>query len=592
MLTPDEIKVVSLEILQNAVLFGGKANASAVLKILGRDYPNLRPKLKESKDEIIAIVEEWNKKTFEELETNLKELDPKMYQQVLIEKQKKQEKPKTTGIELPELPEAVMGKVVMRLAPYPSGALHLGNSRMAILNGYYTRRYNGKLILAFDDTIGSAEKTIDAESYDLIPEALEYLGIKWHETIYKSDRMPIFYEYAEKLIKMDKMYICTCPGDEWREKNKIPGIACAHRKNSLDENLEQWQKMLDGSYAQGEAVARLKTGMDQKDPALRDQIALRISEGQHPRVGDKYRVWPLLEYSWGIDDHLLNMTHIIRGIDLVKEGTIEQIIWDWFNWKHPQIILHGRVQTEGFSFSKSKDAHNIREGIYHGWDDPRTWSLQALKRRGFLPEAIWNTILSMGIGPNAVKLSPANIYHANRVLVDDNTPRLFGIDEKVLIQINNIPTTLQEVIQVPNHPTNQSLGEHTLPVGKVTKDNTLELFIEKKDAEQLTVEQKYARLLHLFNIEFTSRNSKGIKANYLGTDVAFIKDKNAPFIQWLPTTQYLTVPLLLENGQEQKVYIEPHLKTYKKGTLFQILRKAFVSVDEVESNLSLIFAHT
>ena len=592
MLTEPEAKAIIKVILVNGIQYGGKASEAAVLKIVGREMVELRPRMKEIREEIIDLLNDWNTKSLEEFRIALSGLDKGKLKEIEASRSHKEEKPeKSSGIELPPLPGAEDGKVVLRMAPFPSGALHIGNARMVLLNGYYSGRYNGRLVLCYDDTIGSAEKTIDPESYDLIPDALDYLGVKYHEVVYKSDRLPIFYEYTEKLLRMNKMYVCTCNGAEWREEHKITGISCPCRPRGIEENLNLWQKMLDGEYQVGQAVVRLKTGMEeQKDPALRDQVALRISEALHPRVGDKYRVWPLLEFSWGIDDHLLGMTHIIRGIDLVKEGTIEKIIWDWFGWKNPEIILHGRVKTEGFTISKSKAAKDIREGKYSGWDDPRTWSLQSLRRRGYLPKALWNAILSLGIGPNAVKLSPVNLYHANRELVDNAVSRVFAIEQPVPITIEEVPRDLPEVITMANHPTNPNLGTHELHIGKATAGGKLSLVIESADAERLK-SFRYARLMHLFNIEVTKVTSTGVTATYYGDDHTFIYENKYPFIHWLPKTNFLTVPLTLENGSVSKISVEPIVQSFAKGTLMQLVRKEFVAKDNAGNEVSLIFAH-
>ncbi|OLS27607.1 MAG: Glutamate--tRNA ligase [Candidatus Heimdallarchaeota archaeon LC_3] len=590
MFTSEELNKITLIIVQNGVQYQGKANLGAVLKTIGRNYPEFRPRMKQIKNDIIKQVNKWNKKTVEDFHAKLKELDPIKYQEI-VEKNQDQ-KSRTEEIQLPELKNAKIGKVVLRMAPYPSGALHIGNARMAVLNGYYAKKYKGKLILVFDDTIGSEAKTINVESYDLIPEALDYLGINPTETVYKSDRLPLFYEHAVKLFDIKKLYVCTCDANVWHKQNKLieerSGMSCACRSRDTKENSDLWGKMIDGSFNPGEAVVRMKTGMDQPDSALRDQIALRISDKIHPRVEDKYRVWPLLEYSWGIDDHLLGMTHIIRGIDLYKEGEIEKIIWDWFGWSHPEIIHHGRVKTEGFTFSKSKDAKKIRDGIYSGWDDPRTWSLQSLKRRGYLKEAIWNATLALGMGTGSVKISPKNFYHANRELIDNTAYRLFGLGEKMLIKISNIPSSIPKKIEVPNHPTNEKLGKHLLLFGDIDQGK-VNLFIDKTDIKILK-KFPYARLMHLFNVKIDNVTKTHVLATYQGDDHQFIYENKYPIIQWLGDEDE-KVFVTLENGEKTKMFIDPYVTQFKKGTLFQVIRNAFYSIDEEFPNLSLIFAH-
>ena len=139
---------------------------------------------------------------------------------------------------------------------------------------------------------------------------------------------------------MGKAYVCDCDAGKWRDQFKLKKKACPCRSNPVEENLVRWEKMLDGTYAEKTAGVRIKTSMDHPDPALRDHIIMRISEREHPRIGQKYRVWPLLEFSWGVEDHLLGITHIIRGKDLMKEDRVEEQIWEMFRWKKSTEFIH------------------------------------------------------------------------------------------------------------------------------------------------------------------------------------------------------------------------------------------------------------
>ena len=180
----------------------------------------------------------------------------------------------------------------MRLAPYPSGALHIGNARMVILNSEYAKRYGGDLILFFDDTIGSPKsmrnspkaKYVLPEAYKLIEDGLKWLNVDYSKVHYKSDRLDIYYQYCKTLIEDNIAYVCFCDASDFRDKYKKQKKDCPHRNQSIPLNLKEWDKIRTGKYHEMEAVVRLKTGMDQKDPALRDQIIMRISEAEHPRV--------------------------------------------------------------------------------------------------------------------------------------------------------------------------------------------------------------------------------------------------------------------------------------------------------------------
>ncbi|MFX1395370.1 MAG: glutamate--tRNA ligase family protein, partial [Promethearchaeota archaeon] len=303
-------KILWISGLKNAVEFGGKPNKKAIMGKLMAQKTDLRSETKTIIPILNQIVEEISQLSLDEQKEKLLQLDPSAF----VKKETQFERK-----ELPELPNLKnYNKVVMRLAPYPSGALHIGNARMIVLNNEYIKKYGGELILFYDDTIGSPKSLRDSpkakyvlpEAYDLIKEGLEWLGVKYSKVYYKSDRLEFFYEYTEKLIKENIAYICFCEAKEFKEKYKSQKSNCPHRDNSVETNLKEWTNMLNGNYQEQEAVVRLKTGMDQKDPALRDQIIMRISEAEHPRVGNKYIVWPMLEFSWAIDDYLIGVTHI------------------------------------------------------------------------------------------------------------------------------------------------------------------------------------------------------------------------------------------------------------------------------------------
>jgi len=326
--------------LENSVKFGGKPNSKAVLgKLLGQN-PELRSQVNGIKAILDEIVLEISKLTLQEQKAKLLELNPDALEKKTSKKEKKK---------LPELPNIQnYDKIVMRLAPYPSGALHIGNARMVILNNEYVKKYNGDLILFFDDTIGSPKslrntpkaKYLLPEAYGLIEDGLKWLETSYSKVYYKSNRLEIYYEYCEKLIRDDIAYICFCTAAEFKNKYKDRKLDCPHRDQTLSTNLKEWNNMLKGKYHEMEVVVRLKTGMRHKDPAQRDQILMRISEAEHPRVGTKYIVWPMLEFSWAIDDYLIGVTHILRGSDLIKEDYIEEFIWNHFWFKRVMRIKY------------------------------------------------------------------------------------------------------------------------------------------------------------------------------------------------------------------------------------------------------------
>ena len=347
--------------LKNAIEHKGKAEQQSVLSGLfaeglkKQDIKSTIPVIQKVLKEINSMSLEKQEREFDKIKDTIKKRE--------------------TRKGLQELPEAEQGKVIMRFAPFPSGPLHIGNTRQLILNDEYVKMYNGKLLLVMDDTAGSKEKPVETAAYDLIKQGVDWLNVKYDKKIiYKSDRLEKYYAYAEELIKKGYMYVCSCSSEEIKNLRE-KGIECSCRNLPVYKHEERWGKMFSKDVRQGEFTVRLKTSMSDPDPAFRDRVMLKISEREHPRAGKKYKVWPMLDFSWAIDDHLLNITHIIRGIDLMIETKTEKFIWDIFKWKHPVTMHTGFLAIEGIKISKSKGAKEVHSGQYLGWNDPRMWSL-------------------------------------------------------------------------------------------------------------------------------------------------------------------------------------------------------------------------
>ncbi len=581
-------KIIWLEGLINAIKFKGKANPKAVMGKLMRDVPELRSKGAEIKIKIFTIIEEINQLGIELQKEKVLLLDP----HALDEKEKSKPQEKV----LPELPGAENGKVVMRLAPYPSGALHIGNARMVILNDEYVKRYNGKLLLVFDDTIGTTlgkikepnAKYVIPEAYDLIPEGLDWLGVKYHDTIYKSDRVEIYQTEAGKMIDKGEAYVCSCEGKIFREQYKRPGKNCPCRGKSIEHHQEMYDKMKEGKIGEGEAVVRLKTGMDQKDPALRDHIIMRISDAPHPRIGTKVRLWPILEWSWGLDDHLLGITHIIRGIDLKKEGEIEKYIWDLYGWKHSHISLYGRLKFDDeFKLSKTLARRSVQSGKYDGWDDPRTWSLQSLKSRGVHPDAVRQSLLDLGLSKRGIVFDKDWIYSYNTKIIDPVSNRYWFVEDPLKVSITDIPLgsfTAKPLIN-PQFP---EKGSREIPIE--IKDGNCEFFMTKNDLAEV-VNQK-GKILHppikegqiirfkdIFNVSITNIGDE-ITAKFESLD----KISNVRKIQVVPDNEKIPIKILQPNGIVTKGYGEINLKNLKPGTNVQFERYGYVKLRDISKS--------
>ncbi|MFW9853661.1 MAG: glutamate--tRNA ligase [Candidatus Thorarchaeota archaeon] len=574
-----DIELIEKLTLQNAIKYNGQASLKSTLgSVIRSDPAAFKPRIHETKLLVEKMVERVNALTLEQQKARLSEISP---ESLIQDKKRKKE----INIELPPNPDFT--QTVLRLAPYPSGPLHIGNSRMVVLNDYCTKKYNGKLLLVYDDTIGSETKLIDPTAYDSILEGLDYLGVTIHGIYYKSDRLNLFYRYAREIISKGEAYVCTCGANIWRNRYKEQKKSCPCRPHSIEENLDNWVKMLDGTYPEKGAVVRLKSGMALADPAIRDPALLRISEREHPRVGTKYRVWPLLEYSWGIDDHDLGISHIIRGKDLRKEGIIEQMIWKVFQWKEPKILLYGRMKLKGLKLSKSLTAKYIRDGTYLDWRDPRTWSLQSLKRRGIQKDAIHNALLKVGLSSVDVTFSPEAIYSANRKLIDSTSNRYFFVADPIKLTITDVPGFIKAAKPL-RHPEHPDLGRREIMID--IEDATVDIYVPKQELIRLG-DKRTIRLKDLMNITITDHKEEIALGRYESKEVQDAREMKAPMTQWVPVNTALPTEILLPDGNFLIGVSELGLQNEILGNIIQFERVAFCRVEELGSPIRMIFVH-
>ena len=325
------------------------------------------PKIKE-------IVDEINSLSFKEQKDALEKVKDQL-----------QVRPKREG--LSELPDVSKKGVVMRFAPSPSGPLHIGHALTACLSYLYVKKYGGTFYVRIEDT---NPENIDKDSYRLIQQDANFLFEKKARIIIQSERMNLYYTYAEKLLNKKKVYVCTCSGDDFRifsQKKKD----CPCKKLSKKEHILRWKHMLDKKgYKEGEAVLRFFSSMAHKNPAMRDFPLARINETPHPKQKRKYRVWPLMNLAVTVDDIELKMTHIIRGKDHRDNSLRQNMVYEALGMKKfPWVFFLGIKKFKDLNLSSTVMKEKIDEGVYSGWDDKRLPTIVSLKKQGYHPEAFW-----------------------------------------------------------------------------------------------------------------------------------------------------------------------------------------------------------
>ena len=545
--------------LQNALEHDGRAEPGPILSRLLAADPALRSRAGELSPTVDAIVREISGLSSEAQRSELALLGG--------EEQTTARPAGGSTASFPELPGAVPGQVVLRLAPFPSGTLHIGNARMVFVNDHYRRRYDGKLLLVFDDTIGSEDKRVDPELFDLIRQDLDRAGAAPDAVYYKSDRIPRFYPWARRVIQAGAAYVCRCPAALLRE-NRAGGVACPERSEGIPETLDHWQGMLDGRYAEGQAVLRLKTDMADPDPAFRDRVLFRISERDHPRVGHRYRVWPLLEFSWAVDDVELGVTHVLRGKDLVIEDRMEQFLWDLLKETGPSFAHWGLLRVREAKLSKSKSYREVKSGEYDGWADPRTWSLASLDRRGISMEAVRRFTLSFGMSLADVEVPAETLYAENRSIIDATTSRRSFVADPVRVNVTGFPGELSRV-DLPNHPDLPALGSRVVEAGP-------SFWLARQDLSMRAGME--VRLKDLVNVELP----REIPSTGTGPIVAPFTsrpNKKLPRLQWVGASGSAEVDLLGTEGQHTHGIGEGSLVNSPPGAIYQFERVGFVRVE-------------
>ncbi|MFQ6011277.1 MAG: glutamate--tRNA ligase, partial [Nitrososphaerales archaeon] len=413
------------------------------------------------------------------------------------------------------------------------------------------------------------------EFYELIREDLRWLSCDWDEEVIQSDRMEIYYEHAEKLLSLGKGYICTCsPSNFKREVGHSKPCKC--RQLGPKDNLERWFQMLS-DLKEGGAVYRIKTDLKHPNPAIRDWPALRIidtKKSPHSRTQDRYRVWPLYNFASAIDDHLLQISHIIRGKEHQSNMIKQKYLYDYFGWKYPEYIHYGRLKMDGVELSKSKILEGVYSGTYWGFDDPRLATIASLRRRGYQSSAIRRIIHEIGYKPVDVTVSWELLNSYNRKVIDSTTPRYSVVISPVELLINGVEGPL--TVNLPRHPREKSMG-----VRKIMLDaGSIKVRISKSDVKKITGGNS-VRLMGLMNITSGKKVGGKLTAVYSSTEIPQAQKQKLDFINWVYGKKSITVEVIMPDGNAQSCLGEDTLREERVGAIIQLERVGFGRIDDV-----------
>ncbi|NLM55530.1 MAG: glutamine--tRNA ligase/YqeY domain fusion protein [Firmicutes bacterium] len=366
--------------------------------------------------------------------------------------------------------------VVTRFPPEPNGYLHIGHAKSICLNFGLARDYGGRCHLRFDDTNPVKE---EEEYMESIKEDVRWLGFDWGEHLYHaSDYFEQLYEFAVKLIKKGKAYVCHLSQDEIREYRGTltePGRESPYRNRSVEENLDLFERMRKGEFADGECVLRAKIDMASPNVVMRDPILYRIRHVSHPRTGDRWCIYPMYDFTHCLSDALEGITHSICTLEFENNRPLyEWILEEVFDGPHPQQIEFARLNLSYTVMSKRKLLRLVEEGIVSGWDDPRMPTIAGLRRRGFTPEAIRDFCDRIGVAKANSVVDYALLEHCLREDLNQRAERTMAVLRPLKVVITNYPEGQVEYLEAVNNPQDPSAGTRQIPFAR-------EIYIEQDD---------------------------------------------------------------------------------------------------------------
>lgn len=434
------------------------------------------------------------------------------------------------------------GKVFTRFPPEPNGFLHIGHSKAIMVNFGYAKYHGGNCYLRFDDTNPEAEEEV---YFNSIKDMIAWLGFEPWKITYSSDYFDELYELAEKLIKEDKAYVCHCTPEEVKAQRgmKPDGtlggdrFPSPYRSRSVEENLTEFRKMRDGAYEPGKAVLRMKMDIYSPNPQMWDLVAYRVLNAPHHRTGDKWRIYPTYDFTHCLVDSFENISHSLCTTEFRLSRVSYEWLCDALHVYRPAQREYGRLNITGTIMSKRKIAKLVNDGHVRSWDDPRLYTLEAIRRRGVPPGAILSFINTLGVTTSVTNIQVVRLESAVRAYLDSTTPRLMLLSEPLLCEVDNVDEDFVEEVEIPYKPGAEAkFGTRKL---RFTK----RFFIDRCDYRD-DVDKEYFRLapgqpVGLMKVPFNV-SVKEVKRDSTGNVTKVIvnydndaKRKPKTYIQWV-----------------------------------------------------------
>ncbi len=564
----DEVRKIARKYaLKNAFDFGKADQQSVLGKVVplakGTDVSTARSIVEEQ----VSIVNGMSK---EEIGMEYKKFEKE------FEKKAKETVERTAAPNL-TIEGAEMGKVVTRISPAPSGYMHIGHVKQALLSEQVSKIYHGKFYRYFDDT---DPEQCRQEYVDAMMKDHEWLGMKFDKTYYASDHVEKMYEYAKLLINGGRAYTCMCSRDVMKEK-RFSGEECEHRKQRPDDNMRLFGKMLDGELHEGDATVRFMGDMKAQNTVMRDPVILRVSEAPHYRVGRRYRVWPTYEFNTPIVDSLNGITDIIRSKEYELRDEESRAILKALGLRVPRMHLEARLNIKGNITQKRDIRKLIEEGRLQGWDDPRLLTIMALRRRGITALAIRNFVLRLGMTKTDSVVPMEMLLAENKKMIDPIAKHLYFVPDPVKLVVKGRQTSRAKL---KLHPTNDD---------GFREYETKETFYISKDDAANVEEGAVLRLKDFADVKLLEKGKTITAQNAEG--------KNGKIVQWVSEGNCINctvlIPLPILDGEGnfnpnslRKVsgFVEGYAEKLKEREIVQFERFGYCILDE-KKGMQFIF---
>lgn len=521
-------------------------------------------------------------------------------------------------------------KLRFRFPPEPNGYLHIGHASSICLNFGLGLDYNAPVNLRFDDTNPAKE---EQEFVDAIKRDVEWLGYKWDQEVYASDYFQELYDWAVLLIKKGKAYVDNLSADEIAKQKGTPtqaGVHSPNRDRSVEENLDLFERMKNGEFAEGEYILRAKIDMASPNMLMRDPIMYRIINASHHRTGENWKIYPMYDWAHGESDYIEQISHSFCTLEFLPHREL----YDWFL---DQIYDESKVRPKQREFARRNLSHTVvskrkllqlvNEGHVTGWDDPRMSTISGMRRRGYTPTAIRNFADTIGIAKRDNLIDVSLLEFCVREDLNKITDRVMAVLDPVKLVITNYPEGQEEWLDAENNPEAEELTFRKVPFSR-------ELYIEREDFKE-DADKKFFRL--------TLGREVRLKNAYIIQGESVVKDENGNITEIhvtydadsksgsgteaskrkvKGTIHWVSIPHAVEaevriydrlfthenpdgnkevdfkeyiNPDSLKVitgYVEPSLKTAVSGDKFQFQRLGYFAVDKDSTAEKLVFNKT